>query len=879
MSNGYVDKVSAVGTVYDIHVPNGTIDRAMLDTDLQEKTDAVDDLKSAIDDIDEELGIGDQPTTYTLPTGYQSANYSNATGTLQFKYVNGNLLCIKENGSFGEVNTTNAGLTIGESLCCAINGTQDYKFHYSYENSNAANLAIIVLRYYADNYSANTSAYVYIPQGTGEQTVDLSDLAEQNNIDLSTHHNVMIRSLSILEAQGATAQNVRVTIDGFGVPVVSENRLEKIESDISDIEDEIEGIESMGYAVIDDTAGEGDTSVTWSADKLSEIKADVDDCADDITELYEQINGSTEPVTYTLPSGYQNANYSNAAGTNKFKYSNGHLELAKSGSAGAITSSNAKLTIDSTLMFDWSVNQGSKVHIEYNNPNAANVAHINFRFYDSSINSNTATLYKLPTGVGSVDVSILDIVRDAENPVTAETKPYVMIRDITLASGAESYSNVSATIFGFSTGGGSTPGLADRVEDLEDKVEDLETEIASLANPENQYEALYEDLGYPDSSTGGLYLYSSTNIEKTSKYIPVTAGETIHYQAWASGDPHGRIAYYNSSKVFVSYEDIPSSNRTSVTGGYYAYLDKTVPSSVAYIRFAYYSFGDGKACVTRSSMKTNWIPALADMGSKVYNTADKFELKGINHRGYNTVAPENTIPAFVMSAQEGFDIVETDVQFTSDNVPVLLHDTTINRTARNADGTELSSDVAINSITFTQSQEYDFGIWKDASYAGTKLPKFEDFVVLCKRIGLHPYIELKNDVQYTESQLLILVSIVKKYGMENSCTWISFALTPLAVVKRNLPGARLGYIVSTITDKRIIETKFLKTQYNETFLDANISNLTSELLGLTKSGGVTLEVYSINTEQGMLELDEYISGCTSDVYNFQKVVRESIVGT
>lgn len=53
MSNDYVDKVSAVGTIYDIHVPNSTIDRAMLDTDLQEKTDAVNDLKSAVGDIDD----------------------------------------------------------------------------------------------------------------------------------------------------------------------------------------------------------------------------------------------------------------------------------------------------------------------------------------------------------------------------------------------------------------------------------------------------------------------------------------------------------------------------------------------------------------------------------------------------------------------------------------------------------------------------------------------------------------------------------------------------------------------------------------------------------------------------------------------------------
>ena len=51
MSNDYVDKVSAVGTIYDIHVPNGAITRAKLDADLQEKTDAVSDLKSAITDI------------------------------------------------------------------------------------------------------------------------------------------------------------------------------------------------------------------------------------------------------------------------------------------------------------------------------------------------------------------------------------------------------------------------------------------------------------------------------------------------------------------------------------------------------------------------------------------------------------------------------------------------------------------------------------------------------------------------------------------------------------------------------------------------------------------------------------------------------------
>ena len=56
-------------------------------------------------------------------------------------------------------------------------------------------------------------------------------------------------------------------------------------------------------------------------------------------------------------------------------------------------------------------------------------------------------------------------------------------------------------------------------------------------------------------------------------------------------------------------------------------------------------------------------------------------VKGINHRGYATVAPENTLPAYQLSAKKGFRYVETDVLFTSDNVPVLLHDITIDRTS------------------------------------------------------------------------------------------------------------------------------------------------------------------------------------------------------
>ena len=91
-------------------------------------------------------------------------------------------------------------------------------------------------------------------------------------------------------------------------------------------------------------------------------------------------------------------------------------------------------------------------------------------------------------------------------------------------------------------------------------------------------------------------------------------------------------------------------------------------------------------------------------------------VRSINHRGYNTVAPENTLPAYELSKENGFQFVETDIAFTKDGVPVLLHDAEINRTARNADGSEPDRMIEIRKITYEEALVFDFGIWKGEAY-------------------------------------------------------------------------------------------------------------------------------------------------------------------
>lgn len=234
-------------------------------------------------------------------------------------------------------------------------------------------------------------------------------------------------------------------------------------------------------------------------------------------------------------------------------------------------------------------------------------------------------------------------------------------------------------------------------------------------------------------------------------------------------------------------------------------------------------------------------------------------IKAVNHRGYNRIAPENTLPAFKLSKQMGFEYVETDVQFTSDDVAVLIHDFDINRTARNADGSAISSTVNIADITYEQALTYDFGIYKGVNYKGTKIPTLDEFLTLCRNIGLHPYIEIKTG---TQAQIESIVDMVEAHGMKGKVTYIADNSTRLLIVKAKDPNARLGSVVTDITSGQIQSAIDLMTDTNEVFMDAYPP--TSQIVSDCITAGLPIEVWTLDTKDRITALDPYVSGVTSD---------------
>ena len=114
------------------------------------------------------------------------------------------------------------------------------------------------------------------------------------------------------------------------------------------------------------------------------------------------------------------------------------------------------------------------------------------------------------------------------------------------------------------------------------------------------------------------------------------------------------------------------------------------------------------------------------------------------HKGVSTEAPENTMESLRAAAEQGYAVAEIDVAVTRDGQFVLLHDKSINRTARTPDGEKIADEVAISDITYEQALNYDFGIGFHPKFAGTEIPFFADVLDFAEKSG----IKLKIDNKY-----------------------------------------------------------------------------------------------------------------------------------
>lgn len=107
----------------------------------------------------------------------------------------------------------------------------------------------------------------------------------------------------------------------------------------------------------------------------------------------------------------------------------------------------------------------------------------------------------------------------------------------------------------------------------------------------------------------------------------------------------------------------------------------------------------------------------------------------IGHRGAAGYAPENTLESIHTAADMGVEWVELDVKLTKDQVPVIFHDETLERTT-NGSG-------PVEEATYEDLRQLEAGSWFSDGFAGIKIPTLEEAVDVLLERGLGLNLEIK----------------------------------------------------------------------------------------------------------------------------------------
>lgn len=185
----------------------------------------------------------------------------------------------------------------------------------------------------------------------------------------------------------------------------------------------------------------------------------------------------------------------------------------------------------------------------------------------------------------------------------------------------------------------------------------------------------------------------------------------------------------------------------------------------------------------------------------------------VAHRGASAYAPEHTLAAYALALKQGADYVEQDLAVTKDGVLVCIHDLTLERTTdvETVFPTRFSEDTSgptpvkrwlVHDFTLAEIKRLDAGSWFATTFAGSKIPTFQEAIDLLKgNAGMYP--ELKDPAFYRQRGVKpedLLATIMRKNDL------ISDAKTPFVIqsfdvetvkaLAKNLPQVPRVFLVA-----------------------------------------------------------------------------------
>ena len=186
------------------------------------------------------------------------------------------------------------------------------------------------------------------------------------------------------------------------------------------------------------------------------------------------------------------------------------------------------------------------------------------------------------------------------------------------------------------------------------------------------------------------------------------------------------------------------------------------------------------------------------------------------HRGFNTIAPENSLPAFGAAIAMGAEEIEFDLWFTKDGEVVSIHDPVLDRVS-NGTGN-------VWDHTLAQLKALDFGSKYGEAFAGLQIPTFEEIL---KKFSCHCVMNVHLKTGGDKPEYLDkVISLIKKYDCEKYVYLMSAQDDVLERLQKEYPsvprcaGSSVGWdVLDRATRYDCQKVQFFKPNFNQEMVD------------------------------------------------------------
>jgi glycerophosphoryl diester phosphodiesterase len=216
----------------------------------------------------------------------------------------------------------------------------------------------------------------------------------------------------------------------------------------------------------------------------------------------------------------------------------------------------------------------------------------------------------------------------------------------------------------------------------------------------------------------------------------------------------------------------------------------------------------------------------------------------IGHRGASAYHPENTMSAFEAAHEMGAEMIEFDILLSKDEVPVVIHDETLERTT-NGRG-------KVADFTVHELKKLDAGLWFSESHRGEQIPTLEEVLEFAKgKIALN--IEIKTEAVTAETREGIeekALRLIQKYEMEDYVLFSSFdyrAITHLREINVDISTALL---YEKSQSKRLLPSELVEG-YKANAFNCSKRQFTKKWAANAEAHEIPVFVYTVNKEKKM----------------------------